>query len=148
MNVDSHYHYHTVTPSHYHYHTITLTPSLKLTHHTTAITLSHHHITTITPSHSLSHCHTITLPGHSILPQHTLLHHDPLMTHLMLSLQLISSACKLSHINLPDDFGAHYSYQERIRTVTTVRACNYIKIETGRNFPPVLKIVTHTAQAA
>ena len=33
---------------------------------------------------SLSHCHTITLPGHSISPQPTLLHHD-LMTHLMLS---------------------------------------------------------------
>jgi len=31
---------------------------------------------------------------------------------------------------------------------TRVRACNYRKIETGRNFPPVLKIVTHTAQAA
>jgi len=32
--------------------------------------------------------------------------------------------------------------------VTRVRACNYVKIETGRNFPPVLKIVTRTAQAA
>ena len=31
---------------------------------------------------------------------------------------------------------------------TGVRACNYIKIETGRNFPPVLKIVTRTVQAA
>ena len=29
-----------------------------------------------------------------------------------------------------------------------VRVCNYVKIETGRNFPPVLKIVTHTVQAA
>ena len=29
--------------------------------------------------------------------------------------------------------------------VTRVRACNYIKIKTGRNFPPVLKTVTHTA---
>ena len=29
-----------------------------------------------------------------------------------------------------------------------VRACNYVKIETGRDFPPVLKIVTRTAQAA
>jgi len=29
-----------------------------------------------------------------------------------------------------------------------VRVCNYVKIETGRNFPPVLKIVTHTPQAA
>jgi len=35
--------------------------------------------------------------------------------------------------------------QER---VTRVRACNYVKIATGRNFPPVLKIVTHTAKAA
>ena len=30
--------------------------------------------------------------------------------------------------------------QER---ATRVRACNYIEIETGRNFLPVLKIVTH-----
>ena len=30
---------------------------------------------------------------------------------------------------------------------TRVRACNYVKIETGWNFPPVLKIVTPTAQA-
>ena len=37
------------------------------------------------------------------------------------------------------------STQER---ATRVRACNYIKIETGWNFPPVLKIVTCTAQAA
>ena len=35
--------------------------------------------------------------------------------------------------------------QER---ATRVRACNYVKIAPGRNFPPVLKIVTHTAQAA
>ena len=28
-----------------------------------------------------------------------------------------------------------------------VRACNYIKIKTGRNFLPVLKIVTCTVQA-
>ena len=32
--------------------------------------------------------------------------------------------------------------------MTRVRACNYVKIETGQNFPPVLKIVTRTAQAA
>ena len=31
---------------------------------------------------------------------------------------------------------------------TRVRACNYVKIETGWNFLPVLKIVTHTVQAA
>ena len=30
---------------------------------------------------------------------------------------------------------------------TRIRACNYVKIETGRNFLPVLKIVTHTVQA-
>ena len=42
----------------------------------------------------------------------------------------------------------HPLYQERIRTGTRVRACNYIKIETMQNFLPVLKIVTHTAQAA
>ena len=42
----------------------------------------------------------------------------------------------------------YVQHQERIRTgVTGVRVCNYIKIETGRNFLPVLKIVTHTAQA-
>ena len=35
--------------------------------------------------------------------------------------------------------------QERIRTATRVRACNYVKIETWWNFPPVLKIVTHCA---
>ena len=29
-----------------------------------------------------------------------------------------------------------------------VRVCNYIKIKTGRNFPPVIKIVTCTVQAA
>ena len=34
-------------------------------------------------------------------------------------------------------------YQEQ---ATRVRACNYIKIETGRNFPPVLKVVTRTVQ--
>ena len=33
------------------------------------------------------------------------------------------------------------------RVATRVRACNYIKVETGRNFLPVLKIVTRTAQA-
>ena len=32
--------------------------------------------------------------------------------------------------------------------MTRVRAYNYGKIETGQNFPPVLKIVTRTAQAA
>ena len=37
------------------------------------------------------------------------------------------------------------SAQER---VTRERACNYVIIETGRNFPPVLQIVTHTEQAA
>ena len=31
---------------------------------------------------------------------------------------------------------------------TRVRACNYVKIKTGWNFPPVLKIETRTAQAA
>ena len=43
----------------------------------------------------------------------------------------------------------NHLYQECIRMgATRVKACNYIKIKTGRNFPPVLKIVTHTAQAA
>ena len=40
------------------------------------------------------------------------------------------------------------SDQERIRTGDWVRGCNYVKIETGRNFLPVLRIVTHTAEAA
>ena len=31
--------------------------------------------------------------------------------------------------------------------VTRVRACNYVKIKTGRKVPPVLKIVTCTVQA-
>jgi len=39
----------------------------------------------------------------------------------------------------------HESEQERIRRATRVRVCNYVKIETGKNFPPVLKIVTRTA---
>ena len=30
--------------------------------------------------------------------------------------------------------------------MTRLRVCNYIKIATGWNFPPVLKIVTRTAQ--
>ena len=38
----------------------------------------------------------------------------------------------------------HVSFQER---ATRVRACNYVKIKAGRNFPPILKIVTHTGQA-
>ena len=29
-----------------------------------------------------------------------------------------------------------------------VRACNYVKFETGRNLPPVLKIVTRPVHAA
>ena len=41
-----------------------------------------------------------------------------------------------------------YTAQERIRWTTRVRACNYVKIKTGRNFQPILKIVTRTAQAA
>ena len=32
--------------------------------------------------------------------------------------------------------------QECIATVTRVRVCNYVKLETGWNLPPVLKIVT------
>ena len=31
---------------------------------------------------------------------------------------------------------------ERIRMATRVRVCNYVKIKTGRSFPPVLKTVT------
>ena len=36
------------------------------------------------------------------------------------------------------------SAQER---AARVRACNYLKFETGRNLPPVLKIVTRPAHA-
>ena len=43
---------------------------------------------------------------------------------------------------------AIWRIQEHIRTgVTRVRACNYVNIKAGQNFPPVLKLVTHTAQA-
>ena len=38
--------------------------------------------------------------------------------------------------------------QERIRTGGRVRAYNYVKLETGRNLLPVLKIVTCPAHAA
>ena len=42
-----------------------------------------------------------------------------------------------------EDWGEGYiKLQECIRTVARVRACNYIKFETGWNLPPVLKIVT------
>ena len=37
----------------------------------------------------------------------------------------------------------HESEQERIRTATRVRACNYVKIETGRNlfqYQPMIAI--------
>ena len=40
----------------------------------------------------------------------------------------------------------HCRVQECIRT--RVRACNYVKFETGRNLPPVLKIVTRHVHAA
>ena len=52
---------------------------------------------------------------------------------------------RLHHIIVSD---IKWSQQERIRRATRVRTCNYVKIKTGQNFPPVLKIVTHTAQAA
>ena len=39
----------------------------------------------------------------------------------------------------------HFTIQER---ATRVRVSKYVKIATGRNFPPVLKIVTYTAWAA
>ena len=42
----------------------------------------------------------------------------------------------------------HDYNQERIRTVARVRACDYIKFETGWNLPPLLKIVTCRAHAA
>ena len=32
--------------------------------------------------------------------------------------------------------------------VTRVRVCNYVKFKARWNFPPVLKIVTHTVHAA
>ena len=44
-------------------------------------------------------------------------------------------------------FYRHHCAQERKERATRVRVCNYVKIETGQNFPPVLKTVTRTAQA-
>ena len=41
-----------------------------------------------------------------------------------------------------------HSNKSAYERATSVRACNYVKIETGRNFPPALKIVTYTVQAA
>ena len=49
---------------------------------------------------------------------------------------------RLHHIIVSD---IKWSQQERIRRATRVRTCNYVKIKTGQNFPPVLKIVTHCA---
>ena len=34
------------------------------------------------------------------------------------------------------------------KSVAWVRACNLVKFETGRNLPPVLKIVTHSVHTA
>ena len=48
-----------------------------------------------------------------------------------------------SHVNVIHTSHAHYTHQECIKT--RVRACNYVIFETRQNFPPVLKIVTHTA---
>ena len=41
-------------------------------------------------------------------------------------------------------YGQHHyrREQEHIRMVARVRACNSVKFETGRNLPPVVKIVT------
>jgi len=47
--------------------------------------------------------------------------------------------CKGQHV------GSQWCPQER---ATRVRVCNCAKIEKRRNFPPVLKIVTCTVQAA
>ena len=61
----------------------------------------------------------------------------------------ISHHCKSICSPIPVSNYIYYIFsQERIRTATRVRACNYVKIETRWNFPPVLKIVTRTAQAA
>ena len=57
----------------------------------------------LTLSLSHSHCHAIT-HYQAIVNRHNTHCCNDLMTHLMLSQQLISLACKLSHINLPDDF--------------------------------------------
>ena len=37
-------------------------------------------------------------------------------------------------------------YRDALVCITRVRPCNFVKVETGRNLPPVLKIVTHTVQ--
>ena len=57
----------------------------------------------LTLSLSQSHCHAIT-HYQAIVNRHNTHCCNDLMTHLMLNQQLISLACKLSHINLPDDF--------------------------------------------
>ena len=55
--------------------------------------------------------------------------------------------CQVSHL-FTRRISSYIQKQEHIRTATRVRACDYVKIETRLNFPPVLKIVTRTAQAA
>jgi len=47
--------------------------------------------------------------------------------------------------NEDNHLGPHVIVQERKEQATWVRVCNYMKFETGQNFPPVLKIVTRTA---
>ena len=46
------------------------------------------------------------------------------------------------------NIGGYRIKQGRIRTAARVRACNYVKFETGQNLPPVLKMVTRPAHAA
>ena len=40
----------------------------------------------------------------------------------------------------------YHSNQSTYERASRVRACNYVKIATGRNFPPVLKMVTRTVR--
>ena len=72
-----------------------------------------------------------------------------------LEMQLIVRGMWWHHFHWEDcEGGAQHHYMQWLsmymsrKRVTRVRACNCVKIETGRNFPPVLKIVTRTAQAA
>ena len=61
-----------------------------------------------------------------------------IIKHSMLTLLLQTYYCQYAYQFIK-------SAKER---ATRVRTCNYIKIETGQYFLPVLKIVTCTAQAA
>ena len=61
------------------------------------------------------------------------------------SLHLVCASLKKEQSGKKPNIINHFK-QERKEWATRLRACNYVKIETGWNFPPVLKIVTCTVQ--